>query len=78
LAGAVLILGTTFFEKKFINNSKNCSRIERGSDLLICTKLSKKNLLKNSLLNLLVLLERMALSYWLVLSEVGEAYQALN
>ncbi len=30
------------------------------------------------MLNLLVLLERMALSYWLVLSEVGEASQALN
>jgi len=29
LAGAVLILGTTFFEKKFINNSKNCSTLKR-------------------------------------------------
>lgn len=29
MAGAVLILGTTFFEKKFINNTKNCSTLKR-------------------------------------------------
>ena len=29
MAGAVLILGKTFFEKKFINNTKNCSTLKR-------------------------------------------------
>ena len=28
MAGAVLILGTKFFEKKFINNSKICSTLK--------------------------------------------------